>query len=173
VRLTQRVSSVIGAGFIGLEVAAVARGLGREVTVVEALHQPLRPVGPVLGSVFAAVHREQGVRLLLDTEVTAVHGAGGVVEAVELADRQTIPAATVVVGIGVRPETDLAATAGVVVDDGSSSTSMGARACRGCLPPATSPAARMRIARAGCASSTGTTRFIRAQPSAGRWPAEH
>jgi 3-phenylpropionate/trans-cinnamate dioxygenase ferredoxin reductase subunit len=110
---------VIGAGFIGLEVAAVARGLGREVTVVEALRQPLlRAVGPLLGSVFAAVHRQQGVSLLLDTGVTAFHGAGGVVEAVELVDGQTIPAATVVVGIGVRPETKLAEAAGVVVDDG-------------------------------------------------------
>jgi 3-phenylpropionate/trans-cinnamate dioxygenase ferredoxin reductase component len=64
------------------------------------------------------VHRKQGVHLLLATGVTAVHGAAGALEAVELADGQTIPAATVVVGIGVRPETDLAATAGVVVDDG-------------------------------------------------------
>ncbi len=67
---------------------------------------------------FAAVHREQGVHLLLATGVTAVHGAAGALEAVELADGQTIPAPTVVVGIGIRPETDLAATAGVVVDDG-------------------------------------------------------
>jgi 3-phenylpropionate/trans-cinnamate dioxygenase ferredoxin reductase subunit len=110
---------VVGAGFIGLEVAAVARGLGRDVTVVEALGQPLlQAVGPLLGSVFGAVHREQGVRLLLGNEVTAFRGAGGVVEAVELADGQTIPAATVVVGIGVRPETDLAEAAGVAVDDG-------------------------------------------------------
>jgi 3-phenylpropionate/trans-cinnamate dioxygenase ferredoxin reductase component len=110
---------VIGAGFIGLEVAAVARELGRDVTVVEALRQPLlRSVGPLLGSVFSAVHREHGVRLLLDSGVTAFRGAGGMVEAVELAEGRTIPAATVVVGIGVRPETGLAATAGVVVDDG-------------------------------------------------------
>jgi 3-phenylpropionate/trans-cinnamate dioxygenase ferredoxin reductase subunit len=110
---------VVGAGFIGLEVAAVARGLGRDVTVVEALGQPLlQAVGPLLGSVFGAVRREQGVRLLLGNEVTAFRGAGGVVEAVELADGQTIPAATVVVGIGVRPETDLAEAAGVAVDDG-------------------------------------------------------
>ncbi|HZD00353.1 MAG TPA: FAD-dependent oxidoreductase [Actinomycetes bacterium] len=111
---------VVGAGFIGLEVAAVARQLGRDVTVVESLRQPLlRAGGPLLGSVFAAVHREHGVRLLLDSGVTAFRGAGGVVEAVELAEGRTIPAATVVVGIGVRPETGLAATAGVVVvDDG-------------------------------------------------------
>jgi 3-phenylpropionate/trans-cinnamate dioxygenase ferredoxin reductase subunit len=110
---------VVGAGFIGLEVAAVARELGHDVTVVEALRQPLlRAVGPLLGSVFAAVHREHGVRLLLDSGATAFRGAGGVVEAVELADGRTIPAATVVVGIGVRPETGLAATAGVVADDG-------------------------------------------------------
>jgi 3-phenylpropionate/trans-cinnamate dioxygenase ferredoxin reductase subunit len=110
---------VIGAGFIGLEVAAVARGLGRDVTVVEALRQPLlRAAGPLLGSVFAAVHRQQGVQLLLDTGVTAFHGAGGSVEAVELTDGQTIPAATVVVGIGVRPETKLAEAAGAMVDDG-------------------------------------------------------
>ena len=109
---------VVGAGFIGLEVAAVARELGREVTVVEALRLPLlRAVGPVLGSVFAAVHREHGVRLLLDSGVRAVRGAG-VVEAVELADGRTIPAATVVVGVGVRPQSGLAEEAGVVVDDG-------------------------------------------------------
>jgi 3-phenylpropionate/trans-cinnamate dioxygenase ferredoxin reductase component len=83
---------VIGAGFVGLEVAAVARDLGRDVTVVEALRQPLLgAVGPQLGSVFAAVHREQGVRLLLATGVTAVHGAAGAVEAVELADRADDP----------------------------------------------------------------------------------
>ena len=57
---------VVGAGFVGLEVAAVARDLGRQVIVVEALRQPLLgTVGPLLGSVFAAVHREQGVHLSL------------------------------------------------------------------------------------------------------------
>jgi 3-phenylpropionate/trans-cinnamate dioxygenase ferredoxin reductase component len=163
---------VIGAGFIGLEVAAVARDLGREVTMVEALRQPLlRAVGPLLGSVFATVHREQAVHLLLDTGVTAFHGAAGALEAVELADGQTIPAATVVVGIGVRPETDLAATAGVVgwCTTALSSTSTGAPACHGCLPPATSPAGRMCTAPPpGCASNTGTTRSIRARRSAKR-----
>jgi 3-phenylpropionate/trans-cinnamate dioxygenase ferredoxin reductase component len=110
---------VIGAGFIGLEFAAVARALGREVTVVEALSQPLlRAVGPQVGSVFAALHREQGVRLLLGTGVAAFRGAGGQVEAVELSDGQVVPAGMVVVGIGVRPETALAEMAGAVVDDG-------------------------------------------------------
>lgn len=59
------------------------------------------------------MYREWGVRLLLDTGVAAFHGAGGVVEAVELADGHTIPVGTVVIGIGVRLETDLAVTADV------------------------------------------------------------
>src|SRR6266536_3663031 len=99
-----------------------------------------------LRSVFAALHHQQGVRLLLNTGSRRCTAAG-VVEAVELPDGQTIPAATVVVGIGVRPETQLAATAGWWWTTASSSTGTGAPACHGCSPPVTSPAAPCALPR--------------------------
>ena len=161
---------VIGAGFIGLEVAAVARDLGRDVTVVEALRQPLLgAVGPLLGSVFAAVHREQGVQLLLDTRVAAFTEppVRSRRSSWPTGRRSRRPPWSSVSASGQRPtwRRRLAwwwTTA-------SSSTSTGAPACHGCSPPATSPAARMCTAPPrGCASSTGTTRSIRARRSARR-----
>jgi 3-phenylpropionate/trans-cinnamate dioxygenase ferredoxin reductase subunit len=111
---------VVGAGFIGLELAATGRLLGHDVTVVEAQSRALaRALTPDMSSWLTAEHRRQGVRLLLSREVTALRGdASGHVEIMELDDGQRIPADLVVVGIGVLPDTGLAAEAGLLVGDG-------------------------------------------------------
>jgi 3-phenylpropionate/trans-cinnamate dioxygenase ferredoxin reductase subunit len=93
---------IVGGGWIGLEVAAAAREAGTDVTLVEASEQPLLGVlGPEMGKVFADLHREHGVDLRLgSTDLGDVEGA------------------TVVVGVGVKPRTELAEAAGLDVDNG-------------------------------------------------------
>ncbi|WP_156724660.1 NAD(P)/FAD-dependent oxidoreductase [Streptomyces apocyni] len=111
---------VVGAGFIGLELAATARTLGHEVTVVEAQSRALaRALTPEMSAWLTDEHRRQGVRLLLSREVAALHGdPSGQVEIMELDGGERIPAELVVVGIGVLPHTELAAEADLVVGDG-------------------------------------------------------
>jgi NADPH-dependent 2,4-dienoyl-CoA reductase/sulfur reductase-like enzyme len=109
---------VIGAGFIGAEVAATARGLGLEVTMIEALPVPLgRVLGDDIGNVMAAVHREHGVDLRLGVGVDGVDGDGRV-ERVRLSDGSAVDADVVVVGIGVVPNTDWLAGSGLTIDNG-------------------------------------------------------
>ncbi len=109
---------VVGAGWIGLEVAAAARTRGCDVTVVEALEKPLlRVLGPEVADVFAGLHRAHGVDLRLGASVAGVEDHGGAV-VVHLGDGTALEADVLVVGIGVRPNTDLAAAAGLDVDDG-------------------------------------------------------
>ncbi|MEU1328649.1 FAD/NAD(P)-binding oxidoreductase [Streptomyces sp. NPDC005865] len=111
---------VVGAGFIGLEFAAVARQLGVEVTVVEALDRPLARVASArTAEHFTRLHRGAGTRLLFGQGVAALHGDGrSHVTAVELADGSRLPADLVLVGIGVIPHTELAAAAGLPVNGG-------------------------------------------------------
>ncbi|MFS0694528.1 NAD(P)/FAD-dependent oxidoreductase [Streptomyces nitrosporeus] len=111
---------VVGAGFIGLEVAATARGLGHEVTVVEAQPRALaRALTPVMAERVVTGHRDAGVRVLLGREVTALYGDDtGRVRVMELDGGERIAADLVVVGIGVVPNTDLALGAGLGVGDG-------------------------------------------------------
>jgi 3-phenylpropionate/trans-cinnamate dioxygenase ferredoxin reductase component len=107
---------VIGAGWIGLEVAAAARQAGLRVTVLESLELPLlRVLGPEIAQVFADLHTEHGVDLRLGVTVEDV-SAGGTV--VRLADGTQIEADAVVVGIGAAPNTQLAEDAGLTVDNG-------------------------------------------------------
>jgi 3-phenylpropionate/trans-cinnamate dioxygenase ferredoxin reductase component len=109
---------VVGAGWIGSEVAASARQLGLEVTVLERLAVPLENVlGPTVGRLYADLHRERGVELLTGVEVEALEGDGRV-ERVRLADGRAIDCSAVVVGIGVVPRTGLAEAAGLAVGDG-------------------------------------------------------
>jgi 3-phenylpropionate/trans-cinnamate dioxygenase ferredoxin reductase subunit len=109
---------VVGAGWIGLETAAAARGYGCEVTVVESQPVPLRAaLGPEMGAFFAGVHRRQGVDVRLGLGVTGFLGTGRV-RAVATGDGDEIPADVVIVGVGVRPCTELAERAGLAVDDG-------------------------------------------------------
>jgi 3-phenylpropionate/trans-cinnamate dioxygenase ferredoxin reductase subunit len=110
---------VIGAGWIGAEVAASARERGLEVTVVERAQVPLEHVlGREVGSVFAEVHREHGVELLTGAGLEAFEGSHGGVERVRLAGGRLIETDFVVVGVGVAPRSGLAERAGIAVDDG-------------------------------------------------------
>jgi 3-phenylpropionate/trans-cinnamate dioxygenase ferredoxin reductase component len=110
--------AIIGAGWIGCEVAAAARAHDAEVTLIEAGGAPLeRVLGPELGGVFARVHREHGVRLLTGAGVERLEGADRV-ERIVLAGGETIDCDLVVVGVGVAPDTALASEAGLAVDDG-------------------------------------------------------
>ena len=109
---------VIGAGFIGAEVAATARGRGLDVTILEGLPVPLqRGLGDRMGMRMADVHRAHGVDLRLGAAVEAIEGADRV-ERVRLADGTVLPADVVVVGIGVRPATDWLDGSGLTLDDG-------------------------------------------------------
>lgn len=109
---------VVGGGFIGLEVAASARTLGVDVTVVEATDRLMgRALPPVIGELFKGIHTERGVRILFNRSVRSIEGTRSV-EKVVLEDGQELPADIVVVGVGIRPETELAEQAGLDVDDG-------------------------------------------------------
>ncbi|PSK92276.1 NAD/ferredoxin-dependent reductase-like protein [Murinocardiopsis flavida] len=107
---------VVGAGFIGAEVAASARALGLEVTLIEAAATPLlRAVDPRVGSVLSELHRDNGVDLRLGVGVTGFEGDGRV-ERVRLADGSAVEASLVVAGLGVRLNTEWLAGSGVALD---------------------------------------------------------
>jgi 3-phenylpropionate/trans-cinnamate dioxygenase ferredoxin reductase subunit len=109
---------VIGAGWIGAEVAASARQLGLDVAVVEQAEVPLeRVLGREVGQVFANLHRDHGVDLHLGAGLEAFEGNGRV-ERVRLVDGQALDCDFVVVGVGVTPRTALAEEAGIAVSDG-------------------------------------------------------
>jgi 3-phenylpropionate/trans-cinnamate dioxygenase ferredoxin reductase subunit len=109
---------IVGAGYIGLEVAAAARGRGCRVTVIEMQDRPLsRVVAPEISSFLAEVHREQGVAILTGTGVTAFEGTGRV-ERIVCTDGSTHDADLVVIGVGIAPEQTLAVESGLDADDG-------------------------------------------------------
>jgi NAD(P)H-nitrite reductase len=115
---TARNVVVVGAGFIGAEVASAARTCGLEVTVVEALASPLaRSVGERVGVACAALHAEHGTQLLCGVGVDSLDGDGHV-EAVVLSDGTRIPADLVVVGIGVIPNVEWLDGSGLSVSNG-------------------------------------------------------
>lgn len=109
---------VIGGGFVGAEVASTAYALGLDVTVVEVAPTPLAgPLGKTMGGVVSALHSDHGVRLLCGV---GVKGLGGErrVEAVLLEDGRSIPADTVVVGVGARPSVEWLQGSGIALDNG-------------------------------------------------------
>lgn len=109
---------VVGAGFIGAEVAATCRRRGLEVTVLEALPQPMvRGVGEQVGAVLARLHRDRGVDLRLGVTVEGVDGTGRV-ERVRLADGTAVECDVLLVAVGVTPETRWLEGSGLVLDDG-------------------------------------------------------
>lgn len=110
---------VVGGGFIGLEVAASLRALGRTVTVVEASDRLLaRAVAPVVSDFYRRAHERRGTTVLLSRTITALRGdAGRVAEAV-LDDGTVLAAQVVVVGVGVEPATELAEQLGLVCSGG-------------------------------------------------------
>ncbi|MGH9237580.1 MAG: NAD(P)/FAD-dependent oxidoreductase [Vicinamibacterales bacterium] len=110
--------AIVGAGFIGLEVAASCRARGLHVTVIEALPVPLSPIlAPTLCEMVAAMHRDHGVDLRTGVTVTDVIGEARVA-GVALSDGSRIGADLVVVGIGVTPNTEWLEPAGLTLDNG-------------------------------------------------------
>ena len=110
--------AIVGAGFIGLEVAASCRARGVQVTVIESLPVPLSPaLGPAFCEMVAAMHRDHGVDLRTGVSVTDVFG-GSRVAGVALSDGARIDADVVVVGIGVTPKTEWLEGSGLTLDNG-------------------------------------------------------
>lgn len=110
---------VIGGGVLGCEIAASARTLGVDVTIVELLAQPLiAALGEAVGAAIAGLHRASGVDVRCSTRVSHLDGAGDRVERVVLADGTAIDTDLVVVAAGAVPNTEWLAGSGVRVDDG-------------------------------------------------------
>ncbi len=114
---------IVGAGFIGLEIAATALALGGAVTVIEIAERPLgRAVSPAMSAFFLQAHEAFGASFRLGTGVKAIFGDNGRVAAVELSTGEIVPADAVIVGVGILAEDSLARTAelncenGIVVD---------------------------------------------------------
>lgn len=109
---------VIGAGYIGLEAAAVLRKLGKHVTVLERAERVLQRVtGPQMSDYFLNLHRHHGVQIHCNAEVVAINGQQ-TVQSVSCADGSHYEADLVIVGIGVVPDTALAEAAGLKLDNG-------------------------------------------------------
>jgi len=109
---------VVGSGWIGAEIAASARALGREVTMVEMASLPLeRVLGPTLGQFYLDVHRDHGTEFLPETTVERFEGSGAV-ERVLTRDGAIVEAQAVVIGVGVVPRTALAVGAGIRIENG-------------------------------------------------------
>ena len=110
--------AVVGAGFIGAEVAASCRVLGLDVALIEALETPMaRGLDPEMGALCGALHRDHGVDVRFGACVDRFEGEGRVT-GLMLADGARIEADCVVVGIGVRPETRWLEGSGLALDDG-------------------------------------------------------
>jgi 3-phenylpropionate/trans-cinnamate dioxygenase ferredoxin reductase component len=110
--------AIVGAGFIGLEVAASCRARGLHVTVIESLPAPLSPsLGPTICEMVAAIHCDHGVDLRTGVAVTEVFGESRVA-GVALSDGSRIDANVVVVGIGVTPNTEWLEGSGLTLDNG-------------------------------------------------------
>ena len=109
---------VVGAGYIGLEAAAVGAQLGMKVTVLEALPQVLsRVAGPEIGAFYTRIHREAGTDVRLGVRIEGFEGIGSVT-GVRLAGGEIVPADFVLVGVGVLPNLELAREAGLVCGNG-------------------------------------------------------
>jgi 3-phenylpropionate/trans-cinnamate dioxygenase ferredoxin reductase component len=111
--------AIVGAGWIGLEVAASARGRGVEVTIVESARLPLlAALGAEAAEVFADLHRGHGVNLLLESNVAEISTSSGAATGLKLADGSDIAADAVLVAVGAAPNIELAQAAGLDMGDG-------------------------------------------------------
>ena len=115
---------IVGGGFIGLEVAALARSRDKTVTVVEAAGRLIpRSVAPIVSDFYYGAHTRRGTSIRLGVEVAAIVGAKGRVREVQLGDGSSLPADVVLVGIGAVPRTELAeqiglaCRGGIIVDE--------------------------------------------------------
>ena len=120
--------AIVGAGWIGMEVAASARERGVEVTIAEASKLPLlRALGSEVAQVFADLHREHGVDLRTEVKVAEVTTENGVATGLRLADGDTIAADTVLIAAGAVPNLDVAESAGLDIDGGGVLVNAGLR----------------------------------------------
>jgi 3-phenylpropionate/trans-cinnamate dioxygenase ferredoxin reductase component len=111
--------AVVGAGWIGLEVAASARQRGVNVTVVESAKQPLvAALGETVGEVFATLHRDHGVDLRLQAQVEEISTSGGKATGLKMRDGSKVAADAVLVAVGAKPNIELAEQAGLSMGDG-------------------------------------------------------
>lgn len=121
---------VVGAGFVGLEIASTARGLGAEVTIVEAAAAPLSNVlGEAVGSWFADLHGHNGVTMLTGRTVTRTKTRGGAARALQLSDGSSVAADLIVVGVGIEPEIAWLAGSGLDLGVGVRVDSHGRTSC--------------------------------------------
>lgn len=110
---------IVGAGWIGLEIAAAARNAGLDVTVLEVDEYPLaRVLGPKVGALFADLHATHGVRLLTEDHAIEFVGRSGRVATVRTHRGHVLPADVVIVGVGAQPNVDAASASGIPVSDG-------------------------------------------------------
>lgn len=117
--VTGRKLVIVGAGYIGLEAAAVARQMGLEVTVLEMADRVLaRVTSPTMSAFYEKEHRAQGVTILTGAQLDHLEGKDGKVSAAVLADGTSIPADIVLAGIGILPNIELAKDAGLTIDNG-------------------------------------------------------
>jgi 3-phenylpropionate/trans-cinnamate dioxygenase ferredoxin reductase subunit len=130
---------VVGGGFIGLEAAAVARSLGKSVTVVEAADRLIpRSVAPIVSEFYRQAHLRRGSDIRLGVSVAALTGEGGRVTGVELSDGTRLPADLVLAGVGIVPRTELAeqlgleCAGGIVVDEFARTSEPGVVAAGDC-----------------------------------------
>jgi len=110
---------VIGGGFIGLELAATARGMGKQVTLLEGADRLMaRAVSPIISSYFRDYHQAQGVRIILQAQVQEISGEAGKANGVTTKDGHSYPADLVIVGIGIVPNSELAQDIGLECHNG-------------------------------------------------------
>jgi 3-phenylpropionate/trans-cinnamate dioxygenase ferredoxin reductase subunit len=110
---------VIGGGFVGLELAAVASSLGKSVTVLEALPRLMsRVVAPIISEFYRELHSNRGVTILCGAHVSEIAGSGGAVREIVLSDGRRYPADLALIGIGVVPNIELARDAGLRISNG-------------------------------------------------------
>ncbi|MBY9067707.1 FAD-dependent oxidoreductase [Hyphomonas sp. WL0036] len=110
---------IIGAGYIGLEAAAVARTMGLDVTVLEMAPRVLaRVTSPVMSEFFTTEHTAKGVKILTNTALSHLEGQDGAVSAAVLADGSSLPADLILAGIGILPNEELAKDAGIACSNG-------------------------------------------------------
>jgi len=116
---TARNAVVIGAGFIGLEFAAAAAKQGVAVTVIEVADRPMaRALSPQIAALFAREHARNGMRFMFNSQVLQIVSEADSVVAVETVEHERVPADIVVIGIGVQPNVEVAAAAGLDVRNG-------------------------------------------------------
>ncbi len=156
--------AVIGGG-IGLETTAAARAAGVEVTVLEMSELPLlRVLGRQVAQVFAGLHREHGVDLRCGVQISEITGSGGTATGVRLADGRHAEADAVIAGVGITPSSQLAAAAGLHVDNGIRVDAQLRSSDPDIYAAGTSPTPSTPCWASTSGSSTGPTRCVSRRP---------